>query len=145
MGPVHRRGTRWGESSTGRPLSRWLGDARTSAARRNPYGPEVSHEIQMAYYGRIVTQGNLGSGYKIVDEQRFAYPSIVVFLMAPTMYASFAEYNAGLRQFCLVGCSQRADVFWISCIGACRWQNLAAHHSVHSSSPQIVQGLLHQQ
>src|ERR1700720_607599 len=70
---------------------RWLGTRELLLRGRNPYGPEVSHEIQMAYYGRIVDQENPGAGHKIIDEQRFAYPVYVVFLMAPAMYASFAE------------------------------------------------------
>jgi hypothetical protein len=99
----------------------------------------------MAYYGRIVTQGNLGSGYKIVDEQRFAYPVYVVFLMAPTMYASFAEVQrwapAILALLAALSVPMCLDLLhW-----RLRWQNLAAIILFTVSSPQIVQGLLHQQ
>jgi hypothetical protein len=124
---------------------RWLGTRELLLRGRNPYGPEVSHEIQMAYYGRIVTQGNLGSGYKIVDEQRFAYPVYVVFLMAPTMYASFAEVQrwapAILALLAALSVPMCLDLLhW-----RLRWQNLAAIILFTVSSPQIVQGLLHQQ
>src|SRR6266496_5933555 len=34
---------------------RWVGAREILLNRRNPYSPEVSHEIQMAYYGHVVT------------------------------------------------------------------------------------------
>ncbi len=43
----------------------------------------------MAYYGHIVTPEE--SNRRVVDEQRFAYPIYVVFLMAPTIYMDFAQ------------------------------------------------------
>src|SRR5579863_9554086 len=78
------------KSQMGDLYPRWVGTRELLLHGRNPYGPEVSGEIQMAFYGRIVTPGDRGPGHKIIDEQRFAYPVYVVFLMAPTMYSDFA-------------------------------------------------------
>jgi len=124
---------------------RWLGTRELLLRGRNPYGPEVSHEIQMAYYGRIVDQENPGAGHKIIDEQRFAYPVYVIFLMAPAMYASFAEVQrwapAVLALLVALSVPMCLDVLdW-----RLRWQNLVAITLFTLSSPQIVQGLLHQQ
>ena len=37
--------------------SPWVGTRDLLLYDRNPYSPDVSHEIQMAFYGRILTQG----------------------------------------------------------------------------------------
>src|SRR5271166_3341386 len=73
MGKVHD-GVQMGDL-----YPRWLGTRELLLRGRNPYGPEVSHEIQIAYYGHIVTQDYSQPGRKMVDEQRFAYPVYVVF------------------------------------------------------------------
>src|SRR5271167_3418832 len=65
---------------------RWVGTRELLLRGRNPYSPEVSHEIQMGYYGHTVMQNYLETNHNIVDEQRFVYPVYVVFLMAPTVY-----------------------------------------------------------
>ena len=124
---------------------RWLGTRELLLRGRNPYGPEVSHEIQMAYYGRIVDQENPGAGHKIIDEQRFAYPVYVVFLMAPAMYASFAE----VQRWAPAVLALLAGLSVPMCLDLLgwrlRWQNLGAITLFTLSSPQIVQGLVHQQ
>lgn len=124
---------------------RWLGTRELLLRGRNPYGPEVSQEIQMAYYGRIVTQENPGAGHKIIDEQRFAYPIYVVFLMAPTVYTGFPDVQrwapAVLALLAALSVPMCLDLLrW-----RLRWQSLAAITLFTISSPQIVQGLLHQQ
>ena len=45
----------------------------------------------MAFYGRIIVQEPESSGQTPVDEQRFAYPVYVTFLLAPTVHLSFVE------------------------------------------------------
>jgi len=51
----------------------WYGTRELLYRGRNPYGPEVSDEIQMAYYGRVLHQKYDQPGVPVVDEQRFAY------------------------------------------------------------------------
>src|SRR5271166_281814 len=66
---------------------RWVGTRELLLHGRNPYGPEVSHEIQMAFYGHAIEQKYGQPGVDVIDEQRFVYPVYVVFLLAPTMDA----------------------------------------------------------
>ncbi|HTS04934.1 MAG TPA: glycosyltransferase family 87 protein [Candidatus Eisenbacteria bacterium] len=70
---------------------RWVGTRELLLHGRNPYGPEVSHEIQTAFYGHAIEQTYNKPEAKILDEQRFAYPVYVVFLLAPTMDLDFAK------------------------------------------------------
>lgn len=70
---------------------RWVGTRELLLHGRNPYGPEVSHEIQMAFYGHPIEQTYDKPQSEIVDEQRFAYPIYVVFLMAPTIHMDFDQ------------------------------------------------------
>src|SRR5690349_19170010 len=68
---------------------RWVGARELLLNGRNPYGPEVSREIQIVFYGHAVTPEE--AAQHVVDEQRFAYPLYVVFLMAPTIYTDFVK------------------------------------------------------
>jgi len=73
---------------------RWVGTRELLLHGKNPYSDEVSHEIQMAFYGHAIEQGYDKPASEIVDEQRFAYPVYVVFLLAPTIHADFARLQA---------------------------------------------------
>ena len=72
-------------------FSPWVGTRGLLLYGRNPYGPEVSHEIQLAFYGRVITQRYDQPAEQLIDEQRFAYPLYVVFLLAPTVHVAFAD------------------------------------------------------
>ncbi len=69
---------------------RWVGTRELLLNGRNPYGPEVSQEIQVGFYGHPIIQSYDKPASEIVDEQRFAYPLYVVFLLAPTVHMDFA-------------------------------------------------------
>jgi hypothetical protein len=122
---------------------RWVGARELLLHGRNPYGAEVSHEIQISFYGHAVTAEE--TAQHVVDEQRFAYPLYVVFLMAPTIYADFATvqfwapFVLGLFAALTVAFS----------VGILRWQlpwtTTAALILFTLCSPQIVQGIRHQQ
>ncbi|MGB8582894.1 MAG: hypothetical protein WCD47_18895 [Candidatus Sulfotelmatobacter sp.] len=71
--------------------SPWVGTRELLLHRRNPYSTQVSHEIQMAFYGHVVNQTYDEPKAKLADEQRFAYPIYEVFLTAPLVYTDFAE------------------------------------------------------
>jgi MFS family permease len=76
---------------------RWVGTRNLFLYGRSPYSIETSHEIQMAFYGHFITPQDftrppLRGRYE--DEQRFAYPIYVVFLMAPTIYLDFSRIEA---------------------------------------------------
>ena len=120
---------------------RWVGTRELLLHRRNPYSPEVSHEIQMAFYGHVIDQRYGEPGVEVVDEQRFVYPLYVVFLLAPMVYLSFSQVQmCALVLFAVV--TAISVLLWIDLL---RWRP----HKILTiaivlfilSSPQIVQGL----
>ena len=122
---------------------RWVGARELFFNGRNPYGPEVSHEIQMAYYGHVVTPDE--AARRVVDEQRFVYPLYVVFLMAPTMYTDFAKVQFW-APFVLGAFSGLSVVFSLGILDwRLPWTTATALILFVVSSPQIVQGMRHQQ
>jgi len=64
---------------------RWYGSQELLLHGKDPYGPEVSKEIQVWSYGRAVAPGEQK------DEDRFAYPLYVAFLLAPTVTLPFPQ------------------------------------------------------
>jgi hypothetical protein len=65
---------------------RWLGARELLLHRRNPYSREVTLEIQEGYYGRRLDAARPNDPK---DQQGFAYPVYVVFLLAPLVGISF--------------------------------------------------------
>lgn len=65
---------------------RWLGVRELLLHGRDPYGPEVTREIQVGYWGRPIDPRRAGDPQ---DEVRFAYPVYVAFLLAPTVWMQF--------------------------------------------------------
>jgi hypothetical protein len=122
---------------------RWVGTRELLLHGHNPYGIEVSHEIQMAYYGHIVTQED--AAQRPVDEQRFVYPIYVVFLMAPTIYTDFAKVQFW-APFVLGGFAGLSVLFSVGLIDwRMPWTTTTALILLVLSSPQIIQGMRHQQ
>jgi len=120
---------------------RWVGTRELLLNRRNPYGPEVSHEIQIGFYGHAIEQSYDQPESEIVDEQRFVYPVYVVFLLAPTIHVDFPVLQAWAP---LVLAVLTAMSVWLW-IGSSRWEPtpvvLAAFTLFVLSTPQIAQGL----
>ncbi len=65
---------------------RWLGARELLLHHRDPYSAEITREIQIGYYGRPLDPSRADDPK---DQQRFAYPVYVVFLMAPTIQMPF--------------------------------------------------------
>jgi len=65
---------------------RWYGARELLLHHRDPYGTEVSRELQIAYYGRPLDPSRPGEPR---DQERFAYPLYVVFLLAPFINMDF--------------------------------------------------------
>jgi hypothetical protein len=59
---------------------RWLGARELLLHQRNPYGDDITIEIQKGYYGRALDPTRPNDPK---DQQGFAYPVYVVFLLAP--------------------------------------------------------------
>jgi glycosyl transferase family 87 len=66
---------------------RWLGARELLLRHRDPYSPEVTREIQIGYYGRSLDPARSGDPK---DQQAFAYPVYVVFLIAPVIWLPFS-------------------------------------------------------
>src|SRR5271170_3884036 len=65
---------------------RWLGARELLLRGRNPYGDDIAIEIQKGYYGRALDPAKPNDPK---DQQGFAYPVYVVFLLAPFVRFSF--------------------------------------------------------
>lgn len=79
------RGTPRGNLSDLYP--RWLGARELLLRGRDPYGADITREIQMGYYGRELDPSRPNDPK---DQQAFAYPVYVVLLLAPTVRLPFA-------------------------------------------------------
>jgi len=123
---------------------RWVGTRELLLNGRNPYSKEVSHEIQMAFYGHPVDQTydqTYDRPSEIIDEQRFVYPLYVVLLLAPTVHTDFATLQTWTP---VVLALLTAVSVWIW-LQVARWRLpplvVAALVLFMLSSPQIAQGL----
>lgn len=88
-GALHAANVRTGLPGA-KPLTdlypRWYGTRELLLHHRDPYGVEVSREIQIAYYGRAL---NPAVAADRLDQERFAYPLYIIFLMLPTVPMEF--------------------------------------------------------
>ena len=120
---------------------RWVGTRELLLHGRNPYSPEVSHEIQMAFYGHAIEQKYGQPGVDVIDEQRFVYPVYVVFLLSPTMDADFSRLQLWTPVI-LALMTAISVPLWLDFL---RWRPPAALMGAIVlfivSSPQIMQGL----
>lgn len=120
---------------------RWVGTRELLLLGRNPYGPEVSHEIQMAFYGRPIEQSYDKPRFDIIDEQRFVYPLYVVFLLAPSVHWDFAEIQFWAPVF-FAAVTAVSLWLWMKVLDWYPpWPAAAGMVMLVLSSPQIAQGL----
>jgi hypothetical protein len=99
---------------------RWLGARELLTHGRNPYSEEITVEIQKGYYGRPLDASLPGDPK---DQQAFAYPVYVVFLLAPTIRLPFELVQSCFR-WALVGLAVAAVCLWLKVL---RWRlSLAA-------------------
>jgi hypothetical protein len=70
---------------------RWLGARELLLHGRDPYGADITREIQIGYYGRLLDPARPNDPK---DQQAFAYPLYVVFLLAPTVGLPFPTVHA---------------------------------------------------
>lgn len=120
---------------------RWVGTRELLLLGRNPYGPEVSHEIQMAFYGRPIEQGYDKPRFEIIDEQRFVYPLYVVFLLAPSVHWDFAQIQFWAPVF-FAAVTAVSLWLWMKVLDwHPPWPAAAGMVMLVLSSPQLAQGL----
>lgn len=121
---------------------RWYGARELLLHHRDPYGAEVSREIQVAYYGHALDTAGADHGR---DEQRFAYPVYVVFFLAPTVELPFPAVQAVVRgTWALLAAA--SVLLWLQALG---WRPPTlvklALVVLTVSSPPMVQALRLQQ
>jgi hypothetical protein len=121
---------------------RWLGARELLLHHRNPYGNDVTAEIQKGYYGRELDAARPGDPK---DRQGFAYPVYVVFLLAPLVGFSFHGVQI-LFNWLLVGLTAASVWLWLR---ALRWElplpAVAACIALTLGSFPAVQGIKLQQ
>lgn len=88
---------------------RWLGSRELLLHGRNPYSPEITMEIQRGYYGRPL---DLARPDDPKDQQAFAYPVYVIFLLWPTIHLPFEEVQT-LFRWLLAGLMIATVLLWI--------------------------------
>ena len=94
---------------------RWLGARELWLHHRDPYSAEVTREIQAGYYGRPLDPAK---PHDPKDEQGFAYPAYVVFLLAPTVTLPFEIVQVGFR-WLLIGLTVASLRLWLRTL---RWR-----------------------
>jgi hypothetical protein len=94
---------------------RWLGARELLLRHRNPYGPDITLEIQKGYYGRRLDSA-LPNDPK--DQQGFAYPVYVVFLLAPLTGLDFGPVQI-FFYWLLAGLTALSVILWLKVL---RWR-----------------------
>ena len=94
---------------------RWLGARELLRHGRNPYSQEITREIQQGYYGRPLDPARPQDPK---DQQGFAYPVYVVFLLAPTVDFPFEVVETGFRWF-LIALAAASVFLWLRVV---RWK-----------------------
>jgi Glycosyltransferase family 87 len=136
---------------------RWLGTRELLLHHRDPYSAEVTREIQIGYYGRPLNPDHADDPRvneprvdeprvnEPKDQQGFAYPLHVVFLLAPTIGLPFPVVQTGFRWLLVV--LTLASVFlWLRVL---RWHPSVAVTAIlivlTFGSYGVVQGIKLQQ
>ena len=109
---------------------RWLGARELLKHGRNPYTPEITREIQQGYYGRPLDPSRAGDprSNEPKDQQGFAYPVYVVFLLAPTVDLPFETVQTAFR-WILIALAAVSVCLWLRALRwklSCGWLSILA-------------------
>ena len=94
---------------------RWLGSRELLLHYHDPYSREITKQIQAGYYGRVLDPSRPQDP---TDQQAFAYPVYVAFLLAPTVIFSFCPVQAAFFWF-LAALTVLSVFLWLPLL---RWQ-----------------------
>jgi Glycosyltransferase family 87 len=94
---------------------RWLGARELLLHKRSPYSEDITREIQQGYYGRPLDPARPDDPK---DQQGFAYPVYVVFLLAPLVGFSFSIAQIIFR-WILIGLTGVSVLLWLRVL---RWR-----------------------
>jgi hypothetical protein len=91
----------------------WLGTRELLLHGRDPYGSDVTREIQAGFYGRPLDPQKPSDPK---DQEAFAYPLYVIFMLAPTVASPFRVVAGTFRWLllCAIACSVP---LWMYAIG----------------------------
>jgi hypothetical protein len=121
---------------------RWLGARELLLHGRNPYSQDITLEIQKGYYGRALDASRPNDPK---DQQGFAYPAYVVFLLAPLIGLPFHSVQI-VFHWLLVTLSGASVLLWLRVL---RWQlpalPIAAGIALFLGCVPAVQGIKLQQ
>lgn len=121
---------------------RWLGARELLLNGRDPYSAEITREIQQGYYGRPLEPGRPSEP---TDQQSFAYPVFVAFLLAPTITLPFDVVQTGFY-WLLLFLTAASVVLWLTFL---KWRPAAgvvlAMILLTAGSFPVVQGIKLQQ
>jgi len=121
---------------------RWLGARELLLHGRDPYSPAVTREIQQGYYGRELDPSRPNDPR---DQSGFAYPVYVVFLLAPTVFMTFATVKVVSFWFLTV-CTVVSVLLWEKSLDIpfSRWRTLTTVLLLLGSYP-LIEGVSLQQ
>ena len=94
---------------------RWVGARELLLHGRDPYTMEVTREIQVGFYGRVLGPDSPGIGHSY--QQGFYYPVYIAFGLAPTLHLPFASVQKGFS-WVLVGLTLVMVPLWLRVL---RW------------------------
>src|SRR5438477_2895432 len=95
--------------------ARWLGTRELLLNGRDPYTADITRGIQIGYYGRPIDP-SLPNDPK--DQQAFAYPLYIVFVLAPTVQLPFPLVQRGFL-WVLMAVTAASVLLWLR---ALQWQ-----------------------
>jgi hypothetical protein len=88
---------------------RWLGARELLRHDRNPYGDDITTDIEKGYYGRALDPARPNDPK---DRQGFAYPIYVVFVLAPLIDLPFHEVQIFFH-WLLIGLTAASVCWWL--------------------------------
>ncbi len=117
---------------------RWLGARELLLRGRDPYSVDITREIQTGYYGRPLDPSRSEDPK---DEQRFAYPVYVAFILGPTIGLPFAIVQKSF--FWIFLCLTAASVpLWLRVMHwRPPWQTQVSLILLTAASPAVAQAL----
>jgi hypothetical protein len=117
---------------------RWLGARELLLRGRDPYSAEVTREIQAGYYGRPLDAARAEDPR---DQQRFAYPVYVAFLLAPTVGLPFDIVQRSFY-WILMAITILSVLLWLRVLHwSTPWWTQVSLSLLTIGSPAVMQGL----
>jgi hypothetical protein len=109
----------------------WYGTRALALHGQNPYSQRVSEDLQVAYYGNVLSDGSR-------NEQRFAYPVFVALFLLPTVNLNFGQVQI-VASFVMAGAIAISVPCWLGFIGwkLPRWKVAVLVLLVLSCSPAV--------